>query len=268
MAIPVSVIVVTKNEAGRIGRCLAALKDFDEVIVVDSQSTDATQALARESAAHFVDFIWNGQYPKKRQWCLDYLRLAHEWVFFVDADEIVTPELVAEIRALNFTAAGYFVRGRYIYDGKALRFGLCNNKLALIDRRKMEFPVVDDLDLPAMGEIEGHYQPVLKPGYEAEKIQQLKAPLLHYAYDNPQGWYERHERYAAWERGMNDRKAWPQDLRLAKRIFKQLPGQPWAAFFHSYVFKRGFLDGAAGFNFARSRYRYYRMISMPGKDLA
>lgn len=265
MKIPVSVIIVTKNEAGRIGRCLSALRAFGEIIVVDSQSTDETQNLARRHGAQIVDFIWNGQYPKKRQWCLDHLDLKHDFVFFVDADEIVTPDLIAEIRALDFTAAGYFVRGRYVFENRPLKFGLCNNKLALIDRRKMEFPVVNDLDIPGMGEIEGHYQPVLKFGREAEKIGQLKAPLLHYAYEDKAGWQARHMRYAAWEHGMNAHKAWPQDARLAKRVFKTLPFQAAAAFIHAYVLKLGFLDGSAGFKFARSRYWYYRMILASGK---
>jgi glycosyltransferase involved in cell wall biosynthesis len=157
--IPASVIVATRNEERRIVRCLEALQAFDEIIVADSRSTDRTQELAAQNGASVIDFAWNGRYPKKRQWCLDHLPLRHDWVFFVDADEIVTKELTEEIRALNFQAPGYFVRGAYIFEGKPLRHGLQNNKLALLDRRRMEFPVVDDLDMPGMGEIEGHYQP-------------------------------------------------------------------------------------------------------------
>ena len=59
---------------------------------------------------------------------------------------------------------------------------------------------------------------------------------------------------------MNERDAWPEDPRLAKRVFKALPFQGLIAFLHSYVFKLGFLDGPAGFKFARTRWQYYRMI--------
>lgn len=258
--IPLSVIVVTKNEEARIVRCLEALQGFDEVLVVDSASTDKTVVLAEQCGARVINFTWNGNYPKKRQWSLDNLKLKHDLVFFVDADEVVPPELVEEISALVHDCAGCFVKGRYIFKGRPLRFGLYNNKLALFDRRKMEFPVVDDLDLPGMGEIEGHYQPVLKEGYKNEKIGQLREPLYHYAYEDEQSWQERHHRYADWERGMDAQNTWPDDPRPVKKIFKALPLRPWIAFLHSYMIKLGFLDGAAGFKFAQSRYVYYRMI--------
>ena len=258
--IPVSVVVVTKNEAERIERCLAALCDFSEVVVVDSGSEDETRTLAEDAGVRVVNFQWDGRYPKKRQWCLDTLDLAHEWVFFVDADELVTPELVEEIRGLDFKAAGYFVRGRYVFEGRVLRFGLQNNKLALFDRRRMCFPVVDDLDVLGMGEIEGHYQPILKEGCERFQIGQVQAPLLHAAYEDRDAWEARHQRYAAWEREMNMRQAWPEDRRLVKRVFKALPFRAAIAFMHSYILKLGFLDGIRGFRFASSRYRYYRMI--------
>ncbi len=320
--IPVSVIVVTKNEEKRIERCLDALRGFDEIAVVDSQSTDATRDIARACGAKVVNFAWNGRYPKKFQWCLDNLALKHDWAFFVDADEIVTPELVEEIKGLwcvnNQTAvipaseaaqrrsaggdpaqqgaaqsaahndrvpvharvplaagddkpaaAGYFVPGRYAFEGKVLNHGLRNNKLALLDRRKIAFPEVDDLDIPGGWEIEGHYQPVLKPGFENEKIGQLHESMLHYAYEDKRGWTSRHERYAQWEAGMNARSAWPEDpvrsRAMLKKIFRRLPFRGAIAFIHCYVFKRGFLDGAAGLGFALSRAHYYRMISKAGK---
>ncbi|MCC7304812.1 MAG: glycosyltransferase family 2 protein [Alphaproteobacteria bacterium] len=270
--IPVSVIITTRNEERRIGKCLAALGDFDEIVVADSGSTDRTKEIAAEYGATAVNFTWNGAYPKKRQWCLDNLSLKHNWVFFVDADEIITPELVQEIAALDFRAAGYFVRGRYLFSGKTLRHGLSNNKLVLLDRRKVEFPVINDIGLPGMGEMEGHYQPVLKKEYQKERIGQLKNAMLHDAYDDSAQWQARHERYAAWERGMNERRAWPGDPKvlraLLKKIFRALPLRPVIAFLHCYILKLGFMDGAAGFRFAASRYFYYRLISDASKGPA
>lgn len=267
--IPVSVIVVTRNEEARIESCLKVLQGFKDVWVVDSGSLDKTCEIAQQCGVKVVDFAWNGAYPKKRQWCLDTLALAHDWVFFVDADEIVTDALLEEIRGLDFAAAGYFVQGRYVWDGQLLRHGLRNNKLVLIDRRKVEFPVVDDLDLPGMGEIEGHYQPVLRAGFEGENIGQLRATMVHDAGDDAQHWRARHMRYAAWEAGMNARQAWPQDpvlwRRIAKQIFRMLPFRGVIAFVHSYIFKCGFLGGMAGFDFAASRARYYVMIANASK---
>lgn len=263
--IPVSVLIVTKNEADHISRCLTALSDFAEIVVIDSGSADSTVDIARGHGARVEDFTWNGRYPKKRQWCLNHLSLKHEWVFFVDADEVVTEDLKNEMAQLftNGPAhAGYFVKGRYVWNGQVLKHGLVNNKLVLFDRRKIHFPVVDDLDLPGMGEIEGHYQPVLK---NSGSTGQLKAPLLHYAYEDQESWQRRHERYAAWEAGMNRKNAWPRDpdpkREFMKQIFRALPLRPAFAFLHCYVLKLGFLDGRAGWDFAKSRFIYYRMIS-------
>lgn len=258
--IPVSVIIATRNEESRLQPCLAAVKDFDDIIVVDSNSTDNTQKIAKQNGAQIHNFIWNNRYPKKRQWCLDNLSIKNDWVFFVDADEIVTPAMTREIGSLDFSSAGYFVPGTYVFENKILRFGLKNNKLALINRHKMHFPVVDDLDIPGMGEIEGHYQPVLKDSFKHEKIGQMKNALIHNAFDNRAAWASRHQRYAAWERGINEKRAWPNDRRILKRIFIQLPFRPQAAFIHCYLFKLGFLDGLRGFRFAKTRFDYYRMI--------
>ncbi len=262
--LPITVVVATKNEAMRVERCLAALDDFQAVIVLDSVSDDGTAELVRGRGAVVRDFVWDGQYPKKRQWCLDHLRddFVSDWVFFVDADEIVTPALVAELRALDLCGAGYFVRGVYVFEGAPLRYGMSNNKLALVNWRLMEFPVVDDLGLPGMGEIEGHYQPVLKAGVSAG-IGQLCEPLLHEACADMEAWVERHRRYAAWERGMDARNAWPAEDNgvrwCVKRMFRAMPAfmRGLIAFVHSYIGKLGVLDGARGLRFARLRAGYY-----------
>ncbi len=266
--IPVSAVIVTKNEEQRIARCLAALEGFGEIVVVDSNSTDRTYEIAAQAGARVETFTWNGAYPKKRQWCLDHLTLKYDWVFFIDADEVMMPELHDEMADLFSGSApdcaGYFVQGAYHWRGKLLRHGLRNNKLCLLDRRKIEFPVIDDLDMPGMGEMEGHYQPVLKSEYKNEFIGRLKNPLVHYACEDREGWLRRHERYADWEVAMNKKRAWPGDVSaaraMAKRVFRFIPFRPTAAFLHSYVLKGGVLDGAAGFDFALSRLTYYRMI--------
>lgn len=272
MTIPVSVIVVTKNEECALPECLEALGRFDDVRVVDSNSSDKTCAVAEKYGARVENFSWNGSYPKKRQWCLDHLNLKYSYVFFVDADEVVPSALVDEIARLEWGKAGYFVSGCYVFEGRVLKHGLRNNKLALFDRGKIEFPVVDDLDIDGMGEIEGHYQPVLKPEYAREKIGQLHTPLLHAAYQNAQDWEGRHYRYARWEAGMNVRGAWPVDPKpwrqFLKTVFRVMPYRNIAAFLHCYIFKLGLLDGFAGYRFACSRARYYQMISDASKARA
>jgi len=85
--IPASVLIQTKNEEASIERCLAALSDFDEVIVVDSNSVDRTAELAAASGATVINFTWNGAYPQKKQWQLEHAPTRHPWILFLDADE-------------------------------------------------------------------------------------------------------------------------------------------------------------------------------------
>lgn len=267
--IPVSVLIATRNESQRMARCLEALQNFDEINVIDSNSTDDTKKIAAQHGATVVNFTWNGAYPKKRQWILDHVPCKNDRIFFVDADEIVTPDLVAEIAACDWSCAGYFVRGCYISQGKLLRHGLHNNKLVLFDRRKIEFPVIDDLDCDGMGEMEGHYQPVLKPQHKQNKIGQLKHVMLHEALDDHAAWLRRHERYARWEAGMNAKNAWVHDpvpfRQCLKVLFRNAPCRPFIAFLHAYILKRGFLDGREGFKFAASRALYYRLVAKASK---
>src|SRR5688572_22658024 len=95
--IPVSVLVVVKNGAATLDATLASLNGFSEVLVIDSHSKDGTVDIAGSHKFPVLQFEWNGHYPKKRQWVLDNITFKNEWIFFVDADEVVTEELKQEI---------------------------------------------------------------------------------------------------------------------------------------------------------------------------
>ncbi len=259
--IPVSVIITTLNEEKNLPRCLAALERFDEVIVVDSGSRDSSRSIAESYGASFIDFSWNGQYPKKRQWCLDTLTLKHAFVFFVDADEEVTSALADEIAGLDWNAAGYFVDGLYVVDGTVLKRGMRNRKLCLIDRKMMEFPLVDDLDIPGMGEMEGHYQPRIKTNASLKSLRRLKSALLHYAFDDTQKWQDRHHGYAIWEREMARKSAYPADpvayRQLLKSCFRRLPGKGFAYFIYYFIVRGGFLEGKKNLALTARKMQYY-----------
>ncbi len=132
--LPVSVIVPVRNEARNLPSCLESLRQVGEVYVVDSQSTDATVEIARSFGAHVVQFHYQGGWPKKRQWAMDSLPLAHDWIFLVDADETVTPELAQEIRSAiqNPQCNGYYIALRMHFLGRELRHcGASFQKLSL-----------------------------------------------------------------------------------------------------------------------------------------
>ena len=98
------------NRCGRLG----------EVYVIDSQSTDATVEIARSFGAKVVQFHYQGGWPKKRQWAMDTLPLAYDWIFLVDADEALTPELTEEIRQAiqNPSIDGYYIALRMFFLGR------------------------------------------------------------------------------------------------------------------------------------------------------
>lgn len=265
--IPISVLITTKNEEKNILRCLKSCEGFAESIVIDSHSEDKTVKIARDFGARTELYKWDGRYPKKRQWCLDNLTIAHDWVFWLDADEVLSTEIIDEIKRVFKNPppeSGFFIRGQYVWKAQKLKFGMANNKIALFNCRKMEFPIIDDLDIEGMGEIEGHYQPVLKQGHKNAQIGQIKASLLHYAYEDEAAWEARHKRYAHWEAEMTKHGTLPEDpvpwRETLKKAIRTSSLRPHIIFFYSFIWKKGFLDGKAGLDFAKSRYRYCRMI--------
>lgn len=254
--IPVTVIVTTLNEAANLPRCLAALERFAEVVVVDSHSADGTTDIAKSLGARVEMFRWSGAYPKKRQWCLDHLALAHERVFFIDADEEVTPALCDEIAALDWRHAGYYVRGNFVVRGRELKFGLNNSKLCLFDRRLVAFPVIDDLAAPGMGEIEGHYQPVGKS--RDATFGAIKAPLRHHAACDISRFRARHQAYAAWRAEVEEKL--PADPRRGRRllnaIYRRLPAKRMFFGIYYYFVKLGVLEYPHNVEIYREKCRY------------
>jgi glycosyltransferase involved in cell wall biosynthesis len=266
--VSVSVIVMTLNEEKNIKRCLRSLALFDDVTIVDSKSEDATIKIAKDVRPDctVVNFSWNGEYPKKKQWSLDNVKTRHDMVLLLDADECMTESLAFELMKSDLSGyAGCFVRGRYVLDGRIMRYGLQNNKLSIINKQKMCFPALDDLDDNNLGEVEGHYQPVLKDGAVGE-IGFARAPIIHYALDDKERWAANHERYASWERkvaGMSSKL--PRDPIFHRRVIKTLfvklgRFKPLGAFLHTYCLKLGFLDGKRGLEWAKLRFRYYKMV--------
>src|SRR5579872_2733279 len=141
-ALPVSVIVAVRNEERNLPRCLDSLREVGEVYVIDSQSTDATVEIARSFGAHVVQFHYQGGWPKKRQWAMESLSLAHDWILLIDADEALTPELSEEIRQSiqNPNFSGYYISLRMYFLGRLLRHGGAGFwKLALFRRGKGGF---------------------------------------------------------------------------------------------------------------------------------
>jgi glycosyltransferase involved in cell wall biosynthesis len=270
MSIQASVIIITKNAGSTIAATLDSVRDFSEVIVVDSFSDDQTKSIALAKNIPVIDFAWNGQYPKKRQWVLENVPVKNKWIFFVDGDEIITPELAQEIwkELQQPQHDAYFVQGQPVFGGQVLKHGRWNNKIVLFKKTAISYPEFPDLDISGMGEVEGHYQPKI-----IGSVGQIYSPLIHDCAENLDEWIDRHQRYATWQsevehRGMDLAVTETGWRALAKRAFQDSFGRAVVMFLDSYILKQGFLDGKAGLDYAVARGWYYWLISAKKSALA
>jgi len=257
LVLPLSVIVPTKNEAHNLVRCLESLRQVGEVYVIDSQSTDATAEVARGYGAKVVQFHYHGGWPKKRQWAMDTLPFTHDWIFLVDADEAMTPELANEIRLAiqdsRFT--GYYIKLQNYFLGRPLRHsGASFYKLSLFRHGKGRFECrLKDQD-SSMADMEVH-EHVIVDGATAK----LKNPLLHHNVESLSRYIRKHDEYSNW-----DARVWMQGeagsgelppalfgtqaqrRRWLRKKFLSVPGSPLAYFLYKYLLCLGFLDGVPG----------------------
>jgi glycosyltransferase involved in cell wall biosynthesis len=255
---PVSVIVPVKNEANNLRRCLPALSWADEVFVVDSQSTDETAEVAAEHGATVVPFHFNGTYPKKKNWTLDNVPFRNEWVLIVDADEVVIPELAAEIgrRIEQDEADGYYLNSRYYFLGRRIRhcgYSECWN-LRLFKHRLGRYEKMPDDTGGRCGDNEAHEHVELDG-----RVLRLEHELEHHAYPTVAAWVEKHNRYAIWEAAQYERfrdesistniGRGKRFKRWLKKIAWRLPMRPVVRFVYAYFLRLGFLDGRPGLIF-------------------
>lgn len=254
----VSVIVPVKNEAENLRRCLPALGWADEVFVVDSHSTDATAEVARRHGATVVPFEFNGTFPKKKNWALETLPFRNEWVLIVDADEVVVPELAAEIarRTAADEADGFYLNMKYYFLGRRIRhcgYNECWN-LRLFKHRLGRYERMPAAPGSTAGDNEAHEHVELRG-----RALRLVHELDHHAYPTISTWVEKHNRYASWEAEQHERflnapvprsiGAGKRFKRLLKKIYLRLPLRAVIRFIYAYVIRLGFLDGRPGLIF-------------------
>lgn len=261
----ISVVILTMNEAANLPRCLDSIRWCDDILVLDSGSTDATVAMATEGGARVMHRPFDS-FAGQRNYAMEQGELRHPWVLHLDADEVVRPELVQELHAIAGAAPAYpvyripsriilrdhWLRHAGMYPAYQVRFGR-REALRFIDH--------------------GHGQrEVQAPG----QVGTIAAAFDHYNFSKGvNDWYARHLRYAkeearqAWqERGeaLQISGLWSGDAterrRTLKRIAHRLPCRPSLRFVYSYFLRGGFLDGAAGLQYARMLATYQRFIDM------
>ena len=236
---PISAVIITFNEADRIGDCLASLAFCAEIVVVDSGSTDDTRAIAEAAGARVLVRPFDG-FRSQKQFAVD--QATHDWVLCLDADERVNPELRASILAARdggfADAAGYRFARLSEYFGKFLRRGNAypDRVLRLFDRRRGGWR--GNREIHEAASVDG-------------AVRTLVGDLIHYPYRSLMQQLSKTERYARmmaeYEFSRGKRAS------LGKLIFS-----PAWRFWRGYVFRLGFLDGWHGLVYAYVRANYVR----------
>jgi glycosyltransferase involved in cell wall biosynthesis len=258
---PVSVMIPTLNEASNLPRCLDHLLWADEVVVVDSGSKDDTRRIAEAYGARVVNFQWDGQWPKKKNWALRNVDFRNEWVLIVDADEWITADLASEIVGAveSDQYVGYYVNRRFVFMGRWIRH--CGYypswNLRLLKRGHGEYEQLAGVGETGSGDNEVH-EHVLAAG----PVGHLDHDMLHFAFPTIHVFMEKHNRYSNWEAAVQRQNIFKPsatvlgsaDLsrrRRLKNLSRHVPFRPTLRFLYSYFWKLGFLDGRAGFIFCR-----------------
>ena len=237
-----SIFIIAKNEAINIVDCLRSARFADEVLVLDSGSTDGTADLARAEGVEVQVTDWPGYGP---QYNRGVDRTTGDWFFYLDADERITPELAAEIRAAmeRDDVNGYRVPRTSMYCGRFMKHGGWTPDYTWRLARRGTARFTEHFLHP-------HLQVQGTTGT-------LRHPLVHYSFRSMESVLDKLNRYSS---------ASARDMTAAKRrgsLGRAIAHGLWA-FFRTYVLRLGFLDGRWGFMLAVSNAEgtYYRYVKL------
>lgn len=290
--LPVTVVIAVKNEERNLPLCLERLSRFSKIVVIDSGSTDQTRAIAEKFGCEFIPFKWDGHYPKKRNWYLLNHHVDTPWVFFLDADEYVTDEFVNELeRAIVKTQhAGFWVNYSNYFLGQELKHGVPQLKLPLFKVGAGLYERINE-DAWSSLDMEVHEHPVLQGS-----VGELKSKIDHNDFKGLHSYIAKHNEYSSWEArrymklqiagatmrasttatAVTETGTTPNVLAdsehftaTQRRKYNNLTHW-WLApayFLYTFVYKLGFLDGRAGYAFARMKAIYFWQIRLKIAEL-
>ena len=274
--VPISLFVPCKNEESNLARCMQSVPWVDEIFVVDSQSMDCTASIAQEHGAKVVQFEYKGGWPKKKNWALENLPFSHEWVLILDADECLPPEAEEEIRKIvtkpDEKHHGYWINRRYFFLGQPLKHAYFPNwNLRLFQHKLGRYEKITDLSTDS-GDHEIHEHVVVQGS-----TGRLKSIMDHHAFPTIESFVEKHNRYSNWEAIVENEKIEKADSiqhdevklkRKLRMVFRKLPFRPTLRFLYVYIWQKGFLDGWAGYVFARLHGQYEFLSVAKAKEVA
>lgn len=265
-----SVLVLTFNEEANVRRCLESVAWSDDVVVIDSGSTDATVAIAESFGARVYQREFDN-FANQRNWGLEKAGLRHDWVLHLDADEVVPSEMRDEIMAVirkddlsaYRTALKLMFQERWIK--RASMYPAYQVRLGRRDRLRFK--------------MDGHGQRETLPQSE---VGTLETSLLHYSFEKGlSDWFEKHNRYSTAEAIASlRRRAQGQAsfraifsldrgtrFRALKNLSSRLPFRPLFRFVYMAVIRRGLLDGMPGLHYCTLVMIYEYMIVLKEKEI-
>jgi glycosyltransferase involved in cell wall biosynthesis len=236
MKLPISAVIITKNEERHILGALKSVEDFEDIVVIDSFSDDQTTAICRKFTGRVYQQEWRG-FAEQKQAAVDLA--VKDWVLILDADERVTPELRKELagRISDNSVSGYYIPRRNFFLGRWIRHGgwwpdytlrLFRKDVSYVEPRKV-------------------HEKVVVKGPTAR----LENPLEHHTYETVSDYLRKMERYASLSaEELYDKKSLP---------FLSMLFSPGFVFFKMYLLRQGFRDGMRGFVLA-VLYGFYTFV--------
>ncbi len=238
---PISAAIICYNEEENIGRCLEALQWCEQIVVVDSGSTDRTLEIVRKYPQVRVETRAFDTYINQKNFALDLCE--HDWVLSVDADEVIPGQLKDEICGLDFTPDGYHIGRRTFLGCREIKHGTWSPdyQLRLFRRSRGRW-----------GGSNPHESVIVRGSTE-----RLNARMLHYSYRNRREFVERTRKYT--------RLMAEHLLQKGRRTYFGESVVHWLGnFAKAYLVRRGFLDGYAGlflaYHTANASFLKYRLL--------
>lgn len=260
----ISAVILARNEAKNIVRCVRSLAACAEIVVVDDGSTDETCELAVQAGARIVQNRFQS-FAKQRNWALAHARLHSDWALMLDADEAATPEFLAEI-------------GRKISSAKPELVAFRTCRKTMLGKKWLrysdEFPCWI-MRIVRVGEAEfedsGHGEvPIPKLNGTVDTIRE---PFIHYPFSHGlSNWLRRHVAYAEREAQLElsnatnlrlkDLFSWDTSKRRRslRALSRRVPMRGTLRFLYQYLLRGGFLDGREGYVFSMLKANYEAMI--------
>jgi glycosyltransferase involved in cell wall biosynthesis len=267
--VSVSVLVLTKNEQRDLPACLESVSWSDDIVVYDSFSTDQTALIAEQFGARVVKREFDN-WSAHQNWGLRNLQFKHSWVFYIDADERMTPQLAANVKSVTGNAGDYVafrVQRRDFFMDTWLKHAQNSPfYLRLFRPEKMR------------------YERLVNPVSVADgPVGSVAGYLDHFPFSKGIGhWFERHNSYSTLEarqiaQNRRDRVAFSLHKAFTaadfnerrfhqKELFYRTPFRPLVKFCFLYFGKRGFLDGRAGFQYSILQAIYEHMIVLKVRE--